>query len=74
MPGSQQQPDDPTSRHPPHGMNFGHQLDGTILHDEPNGILPTIEHSPDDILPTIEHSPNSIDSQYEQDESNRQHQ
>ena len=74
MPGGQQQPDDPTSRHQPHGMNFGHQLDSTIPHDEPNGILPTIEHSPDGILPTIEHSANNIYFQYEQDEANRQHQ
>ena len=44
-------------------MNFGHQLNGTILHDEPNGILPTIEHSP-----------NGINSQYEQEEANLHHQ
>ena len=63
MPGHQQQSNDPTSKHRPHDMNFGHQLDGTIPHDEPNGILPTIEHSP-----------NGIDSQYEQEEVNLQHQ
>ena len=63
MPGRQQQSNVPISKHQPHGMNFGHQLNGTIPHNEPNGTLPTIEHSP-----------NGMNSQYEEEEANLQHQ